>query len=229
MQWDSVDRSAIQEKKIRVVWLAPSQDAPSQPVATPIRRSVANGVCPFLPSPLLFIPSFFFMLTPPSLAQYDATPDTAPPAYSSPQEDAGNNTTLLEDSTTTQAGSSPEPRDAEPATAPATQSAAATLAAAPAAVAASVKAAAHETYDDLADKLARAEATIVSLNKELAGGVLRQRKTAATSTEQESGDKTRQQLAQADRPQASTGTEGVPVQLVAVLCLLSFLLAYFFF
>lgn len=34
------------------------------------------------------------------------------------------------------------------------------------------------------------------------------------------------QIATAARPQ---GTEGVPIQIVAVLCLVSFLLAYFFF
>lgn len=48
LQWDSVEKSAIQEKKIRVLWLPPSQDASLQPVATPVRRPVSNGVCLFL-------------------------------------------------------------------------------------------------------------------------------------------------------------------------------------
>ncbi len=57
-QWDSVERSAIQEKKIRVLWLAPSQEnATLQPVATPVRRSMANGVC------LFFVFVFFPPLT----------------------------------------------------------------------------------------------------------------------------------------------------------------------
>jgi hypothetical protein len=57
---------------------------------------------------------------------------------------------------------------------------------------------------------------------------------AAASTEQE-GLRQRKgpaaaaapaQIATAARPQ---GTEGVPIQIAAVLCLVSFLLAYFFF
>jgi hypothetical protein len=42
MQWDSVAKSAIQEKKIRVTWLAPSQEGPS--AATPVRQMGTNGV-----------------------------------------------------------------------------------------------------------------------------------------------------------------------------------------
>jgi type VI protein secretion system component VasF len=68
----------------------------------------------------------------------------------------------------------------------------------------------------------------VSLKNEAASG-LRQRKAAATS---ESEDKSTAvgaaQLAQAERP-TQQGTEGVPVQIVALLCLASFLLAYFLF
>ena len=151
--------------------------------------------------------------------QYDATPDTAPPAYSSP----GDDTTILEDAPSTQ---QPEPKELrqEPETSRAGQPSAFS---APA-VAATVKSAAADTYEDLKDKLSKAEATITSLRSEVAGG-LRQRKTAATASG--SGDNNNAgtpQLAQAQRP-TSQGTEGVPVQVVALLCLASFLLAYFFF
>lgn len=196
--WDSVERSAIQEKKIRVLWLAPSQESAAlQPAATPIRRQVANG--------------------------FDATPDTAPPAYSSPHDDTtqADDTALL-----TQPDSYPEP-EATQATAQTTTA----FSAAPApvaAAAATVKSAAAETYEELKDQLARAEATIASLKNEVAGG-LRQRKTAAASDSVADKSGPQQQLAQADRPAAQQGTEGVPVQIVAVLCLASFLLAYFFF
>jgi type VI protein secretion system component VasF len=95
-------------------------------------------------------------------------------------------------------------------------------------VAATVKSAAADTYEDLKDKLSKAEATITSLRSEVAGG-LRQRKTAATSGSGDSNNTAgTPQLAQAQRP-AAQGTEGVPVQVVALLCLASFLLAYFFF
>jgi hypothetical protein len=99
-------------------------------------------------------------------------------------------------------------------------------------VAATVKSAAADTYEDLKDKLSKAEATITSLRSEVAGG-LRQRKTAATSGSGDNNNNNNNtagtpQLAQAQRP-AAQGTEGVPVQVVALLCLASFLLAYFFF
>jgi cobalamin biosynthesis Mg chelatase CobN len=97
-------------------------------------------------------------------------------------------------------------------------------------MAATVKSAAADTYEELKDQLAKAEATITSLRNEVASG-LRQRKTGGgggTSGE----DTGKGQLAQADRQtqqQQARATEGVPVQIVAVLCLVSFLLAYFFF
>lgn len=51
---------------------------------------------------------------------------------------------------------------------------------------------------------------------------LRQRKGITAADEKPSVA----EVASAVRPQ---GTEGVPIQLVAILCLVSFLLAYFFF
>lgn len=51
---------------------------------------------------------------------------------------------------------------------------------------------------------------------------VRQRKTTTPGNAKD----TAAQVASAVRPQ---GTEGVPIQLVAILCLVSFLLAYFFF
>ncbi|KAK3307900.1 PapD-like protein [Chaetomium strumarium] len=185
--WDSVDKSEIQEKKIRVAWLPPSQGSG---VATPVRRQAANG--------------------------FDATPDTAPPAYSSPQED----TTVADDTAPVSQSESKDVKQ-EPETAPATQTNAFST---PAAVAATIKSAATETYDELKDKLAKAEATIASLKNEATSG-LRQRKTTSETAEQSGAT---QQLAQAERPQPQA-TEGVPVQIVAILCLASFLLAYFLF
>lgn len=45
LQWDSVEKSAIQEKKIRVSWLPPLDEGRLESLATPVRRSLANGVC----------------------------------------------------------------------------------------------------------------------------------------------------------------------------------------
>lgn len=45
LQWDSVDKSAIQERKIRVNWLpALQENGQPNPAVTPVRHSLANGV-----------------------------------------------------------------------------------------------------------------------------------------------------------------------------------------
>ena len=79
--------------------------------------------------------------------------------------------------------------------------------------------------DDLRAQLSEAKATISHLKEKAEEQVLRQRKTDAVN--------------QDSRERITTGTtgmgiqqqpaDGVPVQIVAALCLLSFLLAYFFF
>ncbi|KAK2033332.1 MSP domain-containing protein [Colletotrichum zoysiae] len=76
---------------------------------------------------------------------------------------------------------------------------------------------AQATYDELKQKLSQAEAKIASLQD---NSGLRQR----VKTESEKLPST-QEAAAAIRQ----GVEGVSVQMVAILCLLSFLLAYFFF
>jgi hypothetical protein len=65
----------------------------------------------------------------------------------------------------------------------------------------------------------------VSLKNDAASG-LRQRKAGGGA--EPAGTAKQQQPAQ-EQAQAARGTEGVPVQIVALLCLVSFLLAYFFF
>ncbi len=138
-------------------------------------------------------------------SQFDATPDTAPPAYSSP----GDDTSVADE--TTLISHIDEPRH-EPEATQFTQTTAFS----------------NETFEDLKDQLAKAEATISSLKNEVASG-LRQRKAAAAATESAEKSTATAQLAQAEKPGQQRGTEGVPVQIVAALCLASFLLAYFFF
>jgi hypothetical protein len=83
--------------------------------------------------------------------------------------------------------------------------------------AAAISNAVPTSYEDLKAQLAQAQAIIASYNQE---GGLRMRKAAGASadTTTAAADSVRQQAA-----------EGVPVQIVAALCLLSFLLAYMFF
>lgn len=74
---------------------------------------------------------------------------------------------------------------------------------------------------ELESQLAEAKATIARLQEQAkSSSGLRQRKV-------EPADDSKQQLLTAERVQAPAG--GVPVQVVAGLCLLSFLLAYFLF
>ncbi|KAK8099183.1 uncharacterized protein PG998_012424 [Apiospora kogelbergensis] len=83
--------------------------------------------------------------------------------------------------------------------------------------AAAASTAASATYDELKVQLEKAQQTISQLQDQSG---LRQRKTGAG--EEKSAPA---QLAQ----QVRQGTEGVPIQMTAILCLLSFLLAYLFF
>ncbi|KAF4582246.1 major sperm protein [Ophiocordyceps camponoti-floridani] len=76
---------------------------------------------------------------------------------------------------------------------------------------------AQSTYEELKAKLAQAEAQIVMLKD----NTLRQRGSKAGVSESTT---TSGPVAQAVKQ-----ADGVPVQVVAILCLLSFLLAYFFF
>ena len=88
-----------------------------------------------------------------------------------------------------------------------------------------IAAAASATGHTMQEQLDATKEKIVSLHAQLEEQGLRQRKSDA--------------VAQDSRERITTGTtgmgvqtqpaEGVPVQIVAALCLLSFLLAYFFF
>ena len=73
--------------------------------------------------------------------------------------------------------------------------------------------------EELKRDLASSEANVAALREQ---GGLRQRKGITATEDMPSAT----EAAAAIRPQ---GTEGVPVQIVAILCLVSFLLAYFFF
>lgn len=74
------------------------------------------------------------------------------------------------------------------------------------------------TYDELKTMLAQAEAQLSSLKD----GGLRQRNVKSTSSDEKAP------RGQNTHP-VEHQPEGVPVQIVAILCLISFLLAYFFF
>ncbi|KAI0179105.1 VAMP-associated protein [Hypoxylon sp. FL1284] len=172
--WDSIEKSAIQEKKIRVVFLPPSGLSGSSHLETP-KKPTANGA--------------------------QATPEVAPPAYSSPAEYSGSHA---------ESKSSPDDKEVKREEA----------ASAAGVAAISTTQNSDATPEQLKQQLIQAEKMIAQLKQDSEG--LRQRKTASTGDKQSSKPA---ELAQTAR----SGTEGVPIKLAAVLCFLSFMLAYLFF
>lgn len=173
--WESVEKSQVQEKKIRVVFLpAGGAGSAGGVAATPIRQqNFTNGV--------------------------EQTPDTVPPpAYSSPDEHRPTS------SNAPPSEGASEYKDDPDVTAP---------------IAASPQVPTDISKEEVKRDLASSGGSAASPAEQEG---LRQRKgpTAAADVPKAA------QIATAARPQ---GTEGVPIQIVAALCLVSFLLAYFFF
>ncbi|CAL3971264.1 unnamed protein product [Diplocarpon coronariae] len=178
---DEAERSSVQEKKIRVTYLAPGS-APA--VITPAKK-VANGT-----------------------THTSADPDSAPPAYST-QRSPSPEESYTPDTRRSAMGTSKY--DTETPTAKSSSSNLATSI--PAAVGNPVPL----SYEEMKVKLADAQATIASYAQE--GGV-RARKVVKGETRNETVNEI------AHHVQSS---QGVPLQIVAALCLISFLLAYLFF
>ncbi|KXH65771.1 MSP domain-containing protein [Colletotrichum salicis] len=137
-----------------------------------------------------------------SVVNGDYTPDVSN-VYSSPQQDADSGSPVP----------APRPSTSDVKDDTVSEKAQSTVSAASHVVANT----AQVTYEELKQKLSQAEAKIASL-QDTSG--LRQRvktETEKLPTAQEAAAAVRQ------------GAEGVSVQIVAILCLFSFLLAYFFF
>lgn len=195
-------KSSIQEKKIRVNFLP----ADGTYTSTPSRRSTTG-------------------------AHYH---EDEPPAYSSPVSAA---TTPAHSALPTGPVSKPESRpegskslgDAvnsahNPVTSNTTSSMAGTATGAATGTAAAVAAAMPSSTDDVKAQLAEAQATIGRLTKQLQDSTgLRQRKVDGSSSAKGASIGTASMEVQQGPP------NGVPVPIVAALCLLSFLLAYLFF
>ncbi|PNY27539.1 Uncharacterized protein TCAP_02530 [Tolypocladium capitatum] len=186
---DSVEKGQIQERKIRVNWLAVSgshDQGPSaiQPVlATPSKQPIVNGASD----------------TPEASRTYssprpnaESTPLSAPPPYTS--DDAKDDDDDYK---------SDRPKSA--------------VSQAATSVATAVPETAQVAYEELKAKLAQAETQIANLKD---SGLRQRNVPAATAEVRKPGG----QVAQAVKQ-----PEGVSVKTVAILCLLSFLLAYLFF
>ncbi|KAI1188645.1 putative integral ER membrane protein Scs2 [Nemania serpens] len=175
--WENIDKSLVQEKKIRVAFLDPESSPVAAPaVTTPNKSTSVNG-------------------------NADATPEAAPPAYSSPSDYGAGRS---EPKSSIEEESRPEEKPSF---------------AAPVAIATAKSS--EPSCEELKEQLIQAEKLIAQLKKD--DGGLRQRKLGGAAEVKPSAKPA--ELAQAVR----TGTEGVPIQITAILCLVSFLLAYVFF
>lgn len=151
--------------------------------------------------------------------------DDAPPAYGSPSPYGSPAPEAVTPNTRSFAESVSQPGTSSRGVAEVARNVAASTSNAVTGAAISMTNAVPTSNDDLRAQLAQAKAQIVSLTAQNDEQGLRQRKTDAVS--------------QDSRERITTGTtgmgiqqqpaEGVPVQIVAALCLLSFLLAYFLF
>ncbi|CAG8949177.1 hypothetical protein HYFRA_00004800 [Hymenoscyphus fraxineus] len=200
---DAAEKSSVQEKKIRVVYLAPA--SPSGGAVTPMRNGVNGGSNGANETSSIAPPQYGNARSPSPEATY--TPETTRRSLApsvgptSKLEDEPSNAKSLGDA---------KASAFNPASGKSSVGGAGT-------VGSTVAAAVPLSYDELKAQLADAKATIASYGNE-AG--LRMRKVAAGETSNATVNDV------AHRVQAS---QGVPLQIVAALCLLSFLLAYAFF
>ncbi|POR32411.1 Uncharacterized protein TPAR_07383 [Tolypocladium paradoxum] len=182
---DSVEKGQIQERKIRVNWLAASGSHDQGPsaihpvLATPDKQSIVNGASD--------TPEASRAFSSPR-ANAESTPLSAPPPYTS--NDA-------KDDDDDYKSDRPKSAVSQAATA--------------------VSETAHATYEELRAKLAQAEAQVANLKD---SGLRQRNVKAATAEVKKAGGQVAQVVNQ---------PEGVSVKIVAMLCLLSFLLAYLFF
>ena len=215
-QWQNVEKvakGAVEERKIRVVFL-PAEGA----TATPQHNNV-NGT---VRHPKIFL-SFS---TTNQNWQHLSTSSDAPPAYGTPSQTYSSPQAENTAPGARAAAPEPVPSTDTKSTFTETASNAAQQAQSTVSNATSAAIAAVPTSgDDLRAQLAQAKATIAKLTQQNEEQGLRQRKADAVN--------------QDSRERITSGTtgmgvqqqpgDGVPVQIVAALCLLSFLLAYFLF
>ncbi|KAI9710210.1 MAG: hypothetical protein M1812_007482 [Candelaria pacifica] len=212
---ETTARSSIQERKIRVVFLpsngpsAPPPGSSTSPLASSLAstQNTVNGTHPDQETPQRESMAY------PSSTPEAVTPQTrsivgAPAGAPSSPGTRGSDITFAGDA-----------RDST--INPATSEQKSTVSS----FASSVANAVPTSNEDLKTQLADAKTTISNLTQQAEEQGLRQRKADAVN--------------QDSRERITTGTtgmgiqqqpaDGVPVQIVAALCLLSFLLAYFFF
>ncbi|KAJ5915083.1 hypothetical protein N7454_011195 [Penicillium verhagenii] len=173
--FEKASKSAVVERKIRVVWLAPTE----------VKQEPLDDEPPSYPSPGATPGANFETPAPRKMTATQGSP-IPPPEFS---EKPTSESPPLHDTTSTFNNAKTAIINALPSS------------------------------DDLKSQLADANAQIQRLKDRLADQGLRQRKTGGEA-----------KAAPATMQQTHTqGATGVPLQVVAALCLMSFLIAYFFF
>ncbi|KUJ12130.1 VAMP-associated protein [Mollisia scopiformis] len=183
---DQAEKSSVQEKKIRVVYLPAGANGIGAD-ATPLKNGV-NGTS----------------------ASHE-TPSTAPPAYSTNRSPSPPEETFTPETRRSTIGPQTGRKNSDEDSRSVAD--AKSFTSNP-----SIAASMPQSMEELKAKLAEAQATIATYTEQ-AG--IRARKVAKGETSNETVNQLAQQVHQAP--------QGVPLQIVAGLCLLSFLLAYFFF
>lgn len=208
---EKTSKAAIQERKIRVVFL-PSDISSSTPHHSNVNGAVS---CQYSKS----------LLDSNRRVQHE----DAPPAYGSPAPSFGSpapdavtplnhtvdNSAGIKSQNFSQRSDGKNTSDGKESTSSITSNIQSTLGVAASGVANAIP----TSRDDLHAQLYEAKETVLKLGQQGEEQSLRQRAVEAVN--------------QDSRERITTGTQqtadGVPVQIVAALCLLSFLLAYFFF
>lgn len=218
-QWQHIDeseKSTIQEKKIRVVFLGPSSSAAA---STPSRNGLNGGSNRNVSLRVTSQSDGFLTLFKSSVA----TPEVAPPAYDNARSPSPEDTFTPATRNSVRTASVGPSIKSEPEVKEESSTVKESVVSAASAAVGAVAGVMKPTIEQLKAQLTEVEAKIAAYNRE--HGVtegLRQRSSAIAKGETSSpvvND-------MAVRVQRS---EGVPVQIVAALCLLSFLLAYLFF
>ncbi|MCJ1410891.1 phosphatidylinositol-binding protein scs2 [Ptychographa xylographoides] len=207
--WQNTEKTAkssIQERKIRVTFL------PSNGAETPQHNNINGTHAREEPPPAYGSPiTSYGSPAPEAVTPHDKSLGTSTTSNFAESKDIGNSTSGTSIS--------------NPSSVLNTASAGISNAASSAASALGVSNVASSVGETLQQQLDSAKATIAQLKQQAETQGVRQRKTDAVN--------------QDSRERITTGTtgmgvqtqpaDGVPVQIVAALCLLSFLLAYFFF
>ena len=208
---EKISKGSIEERKIRVVFL------PADGTASTPQHNHVNGTVRVELGRATFVKR---LITSQHLG------NDAPPAYGSPAPSYGSpGPEAVTPSTRSANTAGSDSFNDSKSTAESASNAVASTQSTVGAAASSIANSVPTSGDDVRTQLAQAKATIARLTQQSEEQGLRQRKTDAVN--------------QDSRERITTGTtglgvqqqpaDGVPVQIVAALCLLSFLLAYFLF